>query len=63
MELYNISAMAAILDMQISWFSSATREIHQKVFRIFFYENFMNIATGERLSRSWTYKLAHGGHV
>ena len=33
MGLYNTSAMVAILDMQISWFSNSTREVHQRVFR------------------------------
>ena len=32
MGLYNISAMEAILDMQISWFSNLLGEIHQRVF-------------------------------
>ena len=32
MGLYNISAMAAILDMQISWFSNSTREILSIIF-------------------------------
>ena len=42
MGLYNKSAMAAILDMQISWFSNPTRAIYQRAFR-FFFEDRMHI--------------------
>ena len=63
MGLYNISAMAAILGMEISWFSNSTREIHQRVFRIKIAKIWWSMATGERLHRSWIYKLAHCGHI
>ena len=63
MELYNISAKAAILDMQISWFSNSTREIHQRVFRKKIVKIWWALATGERLRRYWICKLAHVGHV
>ena len=46
---YANQPVAAILDMQISWFSNLNRIIHQRVFRKKIAKTGQILATGERL--------------
>ena len=55
MGLYNISAMAAILDMQISWFSNSNKEIHQRVHIDLRYTNWP-MAAILNMQISWFFK-------
>ena len=62
MGLYDRSAMAAILDMQISYFF---RAIHQRAVLKNNLRGLDELKTGEHFGKSgsWLCKLAHGGHL